>query len=186
MSYRLLSSDEPFPVLERGRNGRSVFVIAVDHAGRRIPRRLGDLGLQAAELERHIAWEIGALEVALRFASALDAPLVAQNYSRLVIDCNRDLRQPSSIPEVRESIEITGNIWLAPHQGIARREEIFQPYHEHLRALLDERERAGRRSILVAQHSMTDVFKGVRRQMHAAVLYNRERRFAGLVLEKLR
>jgi len=186
MSYRLLSSDEPFPVLERGRNGRSVFVIAVDHAGRRIPRRLGDLGLPAAELERHIAWDIGALEVALRVASILDAPLVAQNYSRLVIDCNRDLRQPSSIPVIGESVAIPGNIGLDPQEVAARRAEIFQPYHDHLRALLDERERAGRRSILVAQHSMTDIFKAVRRPMHAAVLYNRDRRFAGFVLEKLR
>jgi predicted N-formylglutamate amidohydrolase len=186
MLHRLLGSEEPSPVFEYGRNGRSAFVIAVDHAGRRIPRKLGSLGLPAGELERHIAWDIGALDVALRVASALDAPLVAQNYSRLVIDCNRDLRQPSSIPEVGESIEIPGNIGLDPQEVIARREEIFHPYHEHLRALLDERERAGRRSILVAQHSMTDVFKGVRRQMHAAVLYNRDRRFAGLVLEKLR
>jgi predicted N-formylglutamate amidohydrolase len=186
MSYRLLGSDEPSPIFERNRNGASVFVITVDHAGRRLPRQLGDLGLPAAELERHIAWDIGALDVALKVASALDAPLVAQNYSRLVIDCNRDLRQPSSIPTVGESVEIPGNTGLDPQEVTARREEIFQPYHDHLRALLDERERAGRRSILVAQHSMTDVFKAVRRPMHAAVLYNRDRRFAGLVLEKLR
>ena len=186
MSCRLLSADEPPPVFECGRNGRSVFVITVDHAGRRIPRRLGDLGLPAAELERHIAWDIGALDVALKVASALDAPLVAQNYSRLVIDCNRDLGQPSSIPTIGESIDIPGNLGLSPQEVAARREEIFQPYHEHLRVLLDERERAGRRSIFVAQHSMTDVFKAVRRPMHAAVLYNRDRRFAGLVLEKLR
>jgi predicted N-formylglutamate amidohydrolase len=186
MSYRLLGSDEPSPIFERNRNGASVFVITVDHAGRRLPRQLGDLGLPAAELERHIAWDIGALDVALKVASALDAPLVAQNYSRLVIDCNRDLRQPSSIPTVGESVEIPGNTGLDPQEVTARSEEIFQPYHDHLRALLDERERAGRRSILVAQHSMTDVFKAVRRPMHAAVLYNRDRRFAGLVLEKLR
>jgi predicted N-formylglutamate amidohydrolase len=186
MSYRLLGADEPPPVFEWGRNGRSVFVITVDHAGRRIPRRLGDLGLPAAELERHIAWDIGALEVALKVASALDAPLVAQNYSRLVIDCNRDLRQPSSIPTIGESIAIPGNVGLDPEEVTARREEVFKPYHDHLRGLLDERERAGRRSILVAQHSMTDVFKAVRRPMHAAVLYNRDRRFAGLVLERLR
>jgi predicted N-formylglutamate amidohydrolase len=68
----------------------------------------------------------------------------------------------------------------------ARRAEIFEPYHRQVRALLDERAAAGRPTILVAQHSMTDVFKGVRREMHAAVLYNRDRRFAGLVLDNLR
>jgi predicted N-formylglutamate amidohydrolase len=69
---------------------------------------------------------------------------------------------------------------------LARRSEIFDPYHNHLRALLDERLAAGRPTILVAQHSMTDIFNGVRREMHAAVLYNRDRRFAGRVLDMLR
>jgi predicted N-formylglutamate amidohydrolase len=186
MSYRLLAADEPSPVLEVGRNGRSAFVIAVDHASCRIPRRLGDLGLPPSELKRHIAWDIGALEVARGVAIALDAPLVATNYSRLVIDCNRDTRVASSIPTIGESMEIPGNAGLSEEEVTARRVEIFQPYHDRLRALLDERRRAGRRTILVTQHSMTDIFKGVCREMHAAVLYNRDRRFAGLLLDVLR
>jgi predicted N-formylglutamate amidohydrolase len=184
--YRLLAADEPPPVLELRRQGTSNFVIVVDHAGRRLPRALGDLGLPPAELERHIAWDIGALAVAQRMAAALDAPLVAQNYSRLVIDCNRDPKVASSIPTVGESIAIPGNTGLSEVEAEARRTAIFEPYHAHVAALLDERIAAGRPTILVAQHSMTDVFKGVRREMHAAVLYNRDRRFAGLVLEELR
>ncbi len=169
-----------------GRDGKSPFVIVVDHAGWRIPRRLGSLGLPESELRRHIAWDIGALAVAREVAAALDAPLVAQHYSRLVIDCNRDPKVPSSIPTVGESIEIPGNVDLSQAEREARRVAIFDPYHDHVRALLDERIAAGRPTILVAQHSMTNVFKGVRREMHAAVLYNRDRRFAGLVLESLR
>ena len=69
---------------------------------------------------------------------------------------------------------------------LARRSEIFDPYHDRIRALLDARLAAGRRTILVAQHTMTNVFKAARREMHAAILYNRDRRFAGLVLEMLR
>jgi predicted N-formylglutamate amidohydrolase len=186
MSYRLLDPDEPPSVLEIGPERRSAFVIAVDHASRRIPKRLGTLGLPPAELARHIAWDIGALEVAQRVAAELDAPLVATNYSRLVIDCNRDPRVATSIPNVAELTEIPGNRGLSEVERTARRLEIFQPYHDRLRQLLDERQQAGRPTILVAQHSMTDVFKGVRREMHAAVLYNRDRRFAALVLEALR
>ena len=103
-SYALLEPDEPSPVIERGRRGRSNFVIVVDHASRRIPRRLGSLGLPPAELQRHIAWDIGALGVARRVASELGAALVAQNYSRLVIDCNRDPKVSTSIPTVSESL----------------------------------------------------------------------------------
>jgi len=184
--YRLLAADEPPPVIESARQGRSNFLIVVDHAGARIPRRLGDLGLPSTELTRHIAWDIGSLAVARLVAAALNAPLVAQNYSRLVIDCNRDPGVASSIPTVGESIEIPGNVGLSAEEAAARRAEIFDPYHTHLRALLDERQAAGRPTILVAQHTMTDIFKGVRRAMHAAVLYNRDRRFAGLVLDMLR
>jgi predicted N-formylglutamate amidohydrolase len=135
---------------------------------------------------RHIAWDIGALAVARHVAAVLDAALVAQNYSRLVIDCNRSPSVASSIPTVGEFVEIPGNVGLSSADITARRSEIFDPYHEHLRVLLDERQAAGRRTILVAQHTMTDVFKGNRRPMHAAVLYNRDRRFAGLVLDALR
>jgi predicted N-formylglutamate amidohydrolase len=184
--YRLLAADEPPPFLEVGRQGKSNFVIVVDHASRRIPRRLKDLGLPESELRRHIGWDIGALGVARQVAAALDAPLLAQNYSRLVIDCNRDPKVPSSIPLQSEASEIPGNVGLSEAEITARRVEIFDPYHGQVRALLDERAAAGRPTILVAQHSMTNIYHGVTRPMHAAVLYNRDRRFAGLMLDMLR
>lgn len=183
---RLLEADEPAAVLELGLAGRSNFVIVVDHAGKRIPRRLDDLGLPPAELDRHIAWDIGSLAMSRRMAAILDAPLIAQNYSRLVIDCNRDPGVDTSIPRIGEYTPIPGNAQLTESDLAARRAEIFEPYHRRIRALLDERAAAGRATILVAQHSMTPVFKGVHREMHAAILYNRDRRFAGLVLDQLR
>ena len=166
--------------------GRSDFVIVVDHASARIPRRLANLGLPDAELRRHIAWDIGALSVARRVAEVLDAPLVAQNYSRLVIDCNRDPKVATSISRISELREIPGNIGLSAAEIAARRAEIFDPYHRRIRELLDGRQAIGNRTILVAQHTMTDVYKSDRRRMHAAVLYNRDRRFAGAVLDMLR
>jgi predicted N-formylglutamate amidohydrolase len=183
---RLLAGDEPPPVLEERRHGRSNVVIVVDHAGARIPRRLADLGLPPAELRRHIAWDIGALGLARLMSAALDAPLIAQNYSRLVIDCNRDPRMPTSIPSISEWVSVPGNADLRPDEIEVRRNEIFRPYHAHIASLLDERRDAGRATFLVAQHTMTDVFKNSRREMHGAVLYNRDRRFAGRVLEELR
>ena len=186
MIFRLLAADEPAAVFELRRRGGSPFVIVVDHASARIPQRLGSLGLSPPDLERHIAWDIGALGVAQAVSSALDAPLVAQNYSRLVIDCNRSPAVATSIPLVSEATEIPGNAALSAEEVEARRREIFEPYHAHLRALLDERAASGASTVLVAQHSMTDVFKGARREMHAAILYNRERRFARRMLEALR
>jgi predicted N-formylglutamate amidohydrolase len=182
----LLAADEPPAFQEHQIDGRSDFIIVADHAGARIPQRLANLGLPDSELQRHIAWDIGALSVARRVAQTLDAPLVAQNYSRLVIDCNRDPKMPTSIPRISELCEIPGNIGLSAAQIATRRAQIFDPYHRRIRELLDGRQASGRRVILVAQHTMTDVYQGDRRQMHAAVLYNRDRRFAGVVLEMLR
>jgi predicted N-formylglutamate amidohydrolase len=185
MTTQLLGADEPSPVLLQRRDGVSDFVIAVDHAGRRIPRALGSLGLPTAELERHIAWDIGALEVAKQVSETLDAPLVAQNYSRLVIDCNRRPGDPTSIPIVSEHTDIPGNANLSDADKEARRREIFEPYHACLRDLLDARERAGRRTVLISQHSMTNVFKGIARQMHAAVLFDEDPSFARCLRQAL-
>jgi predicted N-formylglutamate amidohydrolase len=182
----LLAADEPPAFQEFQSDGESDFIIVADHASARIPRRLANLGLPDSELKRHIAWDIGALSVARRVAELIDAPLIAQNYSRLVIDCNRDPKVATSIPRISELLEIPGNIGLNAAQITARRAEIFEPYHQRIRELLNRRQASGRRVIFVAQHTMTDVYKGDRRQMHAAVLYNRDRRFAGVVLELLR
>ncbi len=184
--FQLLAPDEPPAFLTEGLERGSDFLITVDHASRRIPRRLGDLGLPEAELKRHIAWDIGALAVARLVGRLLHAPVIAQNYSRLVIDCNRDPSVATSIPTIGEHTEIPGNHDISDTEIQARRAEIFWPYHHGIRDLIDARIQRGRRTILVAQHSMTDVFKGVHRQMHAAVLYNRDRRFAGLTLDALR
>ena len=184
--YRLLQADEPPAFVEINPNGRSAFVIAVDHASSRIPRRLGTLGLDQKELTRHIAWDIGALAVAKRVSARLGAVLLAQNYSRLVIDCNRDPAIPTSIPSIAEVMPIPGNVNLSAEEVTARRIEIFEPYHRAIRRVLDERLATGRASMLVAQHSMTDMLKGEVREMQAAILYNRDRRLAHQVLKALR
>jgi len=177
MRKSLLKPDEPPAVAEFRRDGRSDFVILVDHASRRIPENLGTLGLPESELVRHIAWDIGALGVAERVSERLDAPLVAQTYSRLVIDCNRPAAAASAIPSISETTLIPGNAELSEADREARRLAVHAPYHDHIAALLDERARQGRKTILIAQHSMTPIFKGDRRDMQAAVLYNRDSRF---------
>jgi predicted N-formylglutamate amidohydrolase len=109
----LLGSAEVPPVLEHNAAGRSPFLLTCDHYGRLIPRILGDLGLPEAELTRHIAWDIGIAGVAETLSKHLDAHLIAQLYSRLVIDCNRPPEAPSSIPVISEATTIPGNEDLA-------------------------------------------------------------------------
>lgn len=187
MSYeRLLSADEPAPFVVEHAAGASDFVIVCDHAGNAIPSLLGDLGLNETERARHIAWDIGAAATARVLADRLDAFLITQTYSRLVIDCNRPPRSPQSIVTVSERTHVPGNENLSLFAIDQRVEEIFTPYHERIVALLDQRERAGRRTILVTMHSFTPVYLDEARSLHAGVLYNRDTRFAHAVLAQLR
>jgi predicted N-formylglutamate amidohydrolase len=182
----LLDADEPDPVMLENEAGGSVFFLTCDHAGRAIPRRLGSLGLPEGELARHIAWDIGIDAVGRRLSHLLDAPVVLQTYSRLVIDCNRDPKVPSSIPEISETTEIPGNRGLTKAERAARLDAIFRPYHNMISAALDSRAAASRASVLVALHSFTPVFKGVWRPWHVAVLFNRDSRLAHPLAELLR
>jgi len=88
-SKALLREHEPGPVDLLCPGGSSNLFFTCEHAGKRIPESLENLGLDAAHLERHIAWDIGAAGVARRLSEHFDATCVLQNYSRLVVDCNR-------------------------------------------------------------------------------------------------
>src|SRR6266481_9540033 len=155
MAETLLDPDEPYPVTLDNEAGHSVFFLTGDHAGRAIPRRLEGLGLPEHETERHIAWDIGIGAVGRELSRLLDAAVVVQTYSRLVIDCNRDPAVPSSIPEISETTVIPGNRDLGDAARAARVEAIFRPYHDGIAAAPDRRSAAGGTSVLVALHSFT-------------------------------
>jgi len=175
---RMHGPDDPYPVDLRRLYGRSEIFLTCDHAGRRLPESLGTLGLSTADMDRHIAWDIGAAGLAERLSDRLDAALVMQRYSRLVIDCNRPLTAPTSITVVSEATEIAGNQGLAPQQVHARVREVFDPYHDRIDAELELRRRAGRPTVLISVHSFTPVFHGEARPWHVGLLYNRDPGFA--------
>jgi predicted N-formylglutamate amidohydrolase len=184
MAETLLAADEPVPVTVRHESGTSPFLLVADHAGNIMPRALGRLDLDAAECELHIAWDIGIAGLGV-LADALDATLIQQNYSRLVIDCNRPPDVAASIPEMSELTPIPGNVGLSEASRAARVREIFTPYHERIAAELERWRQAGRATVLIALHSFTPVFKGVTRPWHAGVMYNRDPRFPRQVLALL-
>jgi predicted N-formylglutamate amidohydrolase len=137
-------------------------------------------------MERHIAWDIGAADVAIRLAAALDAFAILQTYSRLVIDCNRRPGIPASIVRISESTRIPGNEVVTVEEAAAREREIFRPYHDRIRTELDTRQAQGRLAMLISVHSFTPRFHGNQRPWHAGVLYNRDARLAGELLRRLR
>jgi predicted N-formylglutamate amidohydrolase len=182
---QLLAPDETAPVAVHNPGGQSPFLLVADHAGVLIPRALDRLGVAEADLRRHIAWDIGIAGFGRLLADTLDATFIQQNYSRLVIDCNRPLDAPSSIPEISEDTPIPGNIGIGDADKAARALEVFQPYHDRIDAELDRRRHAGRAAALIALHSFTPVFKGAKRPWHAGVLYNRDARLAQRLLALL-
>ena len=184
--FKLLQADDPPPVTVVRPDSPSPFLLVCDHAGNLIPRKLGTLGVSEADRRRHIAWDVGAAEMANRVSELLDAPLVLQTYSRLVIDCNRDPKVESAMPRLSEITEIPGNRDLHPREAAARIKEIFQPYHDRITAMMDTRAAAGRRTILVALHSFTPYFEGRgARPWHIGILYNRDDRLPRIMLELL-
>jgi predicted N-formylglutamate amidohydrolase len=182
----LLGEEDPAPVVEENPQGRSPFLLTSDHYGRAIPRGLGDLGLPESELRRHIAWDIGIAGVARTLAQALDAHLIAQRYSRLVIDCNRPLDAPGSIPRISEATIIPGNEGLTRETVEARRREVFEPYHRRIAETIDLRLSQGMPTALVSLHSFTPVYAGIKRPWHVGTLYQRDSRLPPLLLRGLR
>ena len=139
----LLGPDDPPPFEVFNPEGRARVVFLCDHASNRVPRALDHLGLPPAELERHIAWDIGAAALTRRLARHFDAPAVLAGYSRLVIDCNRPLDDEQSILPLSDGTTIPGNRGLTAEAAAGRAAACFHPYHRACAAVLDATEARG-------------------------------------------
>ncbi len=136
----LLEADEPPAFRVEKPHGQSPYFLTCDHASSRIPRNLGSLGVAAEDLQRHIAWDIGAAGVAVKLADALDAFAILSGYSRLVIDCNRRPGTPDSIVLKSEATRIPANEVSSVEEATARAQARFPPYHDLIRTELDTRQ----------------------------------------------
>jgi len=167
----LLGPGEPGPVQILRPDSRSRLVFLCEHACNRIPGRLEMLGLPQREIQRHIGWDIGALDLATALADRFDAPLFYQNYSRLVIDCNRPLDSAGLIPEISERTAVPGNIGIPQADREKRITEIWQPYQQAIAEFLGKR--GNQPTLVVSMHSFTPVFKGGKRPWEIGLLFNR-------------
>lgn len=169
-SQMLLSTSDPLPVEIVNPTGASDILLICEHAGREIPSSLGDLGIPRSEMDRHIAYDIGARDLACRLSEQLDAMLIAQRYSRLVIDCNRPVHAPDSVPPVSDGTVIPANSGLSDGEKALRAAEIFQPYDEALRDAIDVR----KPKAIFAIHSFTPVMQGVARPWDIGFLFRKD------------
>jgi predicted N-formylglutamate amidohydrolase len=174
----LLAGSDPKPVEVVNADGSSAILLVCEHAGRAVPATLGDLGIAAAEMDRHIAYDIGAEGLSRKLSEALDATLVLQRYSRLVVDCNRPFEAVDCVVESSDETAIPVNCNLADMERTQRFEEIHRPFHDAVGRLLDVQQRAGRATVIAAIHSFTPRFANKDRPWQIGVCFNRDGRVA--------
>lgn len=182
----LVANDEPLPFQFAGLDGSCPALLICDHAERFLPRRLGDLGLDHADLARHIAWDIGIAEVTRDLSWRLGAPAVLSHFSRLAIDPNRHLRSVSSIPEISDRTEVPGNLNLNHGQRQARVDSLFKPYHAAVTRMIEALVASGRSPALIFMHSFTPVMDGFERPWEIGILSDRDRRLPDPLIARLR
>ena len=161
-------------------------LILCDHAENRFPSPSGMLGLTPEDLSRHIAYDIGAAGVAERLAQALGVPALLTRFSRLLIDPNRDVDDPTLVMQLSDGRIVPGNAGIEQTEIDARIARYYVPYHHAIDVAIDTAIAAGKPPALLAIHSFTQAWKSVPRPWHVAVLWDKDPRFPCPLLEGLR
>ncbi len=168
-------------------NGKSNIILTCDHAGNMIPPHLDQLGIGERDLKRHIAWDVGAADVTRHLAQAWDAPAIFQHVSRLVIDVNRTLDHPSSIPPVSDQSRVPGNENLSSAERSERQRRYFWDYHLNVDAMVARMRAMNQTPVLLFIHSFAEQLdlQGEKRPWHVGVLHGKDRSFSTVFMEEL-
>jgi predicted N-formylglutamate amidohydrolase len=168
-------------------DGDASVLLLCDHADNRIPADMGDLGLSRADLQRHIAYDVGARGLTLALSDALNAPAVLGRFSRLVIDPNRGEDDPTLVMKLYDGSLIPGNRDAGPEEIERRLNRFHRPYHAAVSAAIDRALADGVEPRLIAVHSFTPQLRGrAPRPWHVGVLRNGDERLADPLLDRLR
>lgn len=173
----------PFEILGEDRPGR--WLITCDHASNFVPDWIngGDLGISPADMQRHIAYDIGAAGVAIALAKALDSPCILTHFSRLVIDPNRGEDDPTLLMKLYDGTIIPANRHADETELTRRLEALYRPYHKAYARLASRR----KDTVICAMHSFTPQLKGrAPRPWHVGVLSSHlDRRLTEPLLKEL-
>lgn len=173
--YRVLNAESDLPLL-----------LLCDHASRRIPASLGDLDVDPAVKRCHLAWDIGAAALTEALAAGIGATAVLAEYSRLVVDCNRQLLDAQAFLEYGDGVVIPGNRGLSQAARDARAEAIYWPYHRAISSQIERLTGGGNPPIILAIHSFTPVMNGVSRPWQMGILWDKDPRVPEIVIPELR
>lgn len=160
-------------------------VLLCDHASNALPVGYGTLGLGAREFERHIAYDIGAAEVTRMLSRSLGVPAVLSRYSRLLIDINRGLDDPTLVMRISDGAVVPGNRHLDAAEREWRIARYYLPYHRAVTDVLDRCQVAGVSPAILSVHSFTDHWKGEPRPWHVGILFDSDDRMARPLIDAL-
>jgi predicted N-formylglutamate amidohydrolase len=176
--------DKPYRSIEG--DLRTGLLILCDHAENTIPEPYANLGLRSEDLNRHIAYDLGAAPVAERLAELLGAPVLLSRFSRLLIDPNRGLDDPTLIMQISDGLVVPGNAGLDEAAVAARVAGYYAPYHQAIERAIDAGIAAGKPPAVVSVHSFTQAWKGMPRPWSVGVLWDKDPRLALPLLEGFR
>ncbi len=172
--FTVINADAPRPVL-----------LLADHASNALPQALNNLGLGPEPLGRHIAYDIGIAWMARRLSDLLGVPAILHGYSRLLIDPNRPLDDPTSICMISDGQVVPGNRSVGPEAAAERADAVFHPYHAAVEGLLGRMSGGDQVPAVVSLHSFTPSLKGFPRPWHVGVLWAEDDRIPVPLMDNL-
>jgi predicted N-formylglutamate amidohydrolase len=185
--YPLIGPDEPEPVTILNEHGTAKLLLVGDHVSNRIPRVLDKLGLDDAVLQQHVAYDIGTRKLISHLSQHLDAPALLAGYSRLVIDLNRSLEDPSVIPEVSDNIPVPGNRDLSRQDRALRVHCFYTPYRVAIDTRLHRYRERGIIPAFISIHSFTPQLADQRRRpWHIGMMWDKDPRIPVPLMARLR
>jgi len=182
----LISHDEPAPFIVMNPESQLPVLLVCDHASRRFPKALGDLGLDPVARRCHLALDIGAGALTRQLARGLGVTAVSCQYSRLIVDCNRQLMDPGAFLEYGDGIVVPGNRNLRAEDRQQRADAIYWPYHRAIDAEIERLLIVGQPPVIISLHSFTPVMNGESRTWEMGVLWDQDRRTAEIFIHDLR
>ena len=186
MARPLIGPDDPPPFTHLNPDGRARALLLADHANATMPKSLNRLGLGDVPLERHIAFDIGSRLVTERLSELLDAPALIHGYSRLLIDPNRELDDPTSICTISDGVVVPGNRDIDPAQAAERAMAFFHPYHDAISSEIDRLIACDGPPAIISVHTFTPVLRGADRPWHIGILWDDDGRIPVPLIEALR
>ena len=156
-------------------------LIVADHASNYIPKKYDNLGLTKKDISTHKAYDLGVKDLAINLSNKFNSELVLGEYSRLLIDCNRGMNDPTLISVISDRKLILGNKKITKKEQIYRIKKIYKPYHDKINKKILEK----KINVIISLHSFNQIFKGRKRFLEYGILSNEDRRLSDLIIKEL-